>query len=210
VSILELLKTPPPKDVTRVLLLRHGEAEASLGTIIGNLGLSLSARGKEQMDRAKRLFSGVAFQAVYTSDMKRAVESCKIVLEGRSSVFPIQLSALQEQSFGAWQGSTWDQVRSKEPHAIETFFADPVDGRPPGGESMFEVRKRVISWWKPIAPKHKNQTILIVTSIAPIRSFLCEALDLSLARASRLSPGPGQLTILDAGPSFWVAHAMGA
>jgi broad specificity phosphatase PhoE len=210
VSIPELLKTPPPKDVTRVLLLRHGEAEAPLGTIIGNSSRPLSTRGKEQMERAKRIFSGIAFQAVYTSDMRRAVEACKIVLEGRSSALPIELPSLQEQNFGAWQGSTWDQVRSKEPQAIETFFADPVDGKPPGGESMFEVRKRVISWWKPLAPKHKNQTILIVTSIAPIRSFLCEALDLSLARASRLSPGPGQLTILDAGPSFWVAHAMGA
>jgi broad specificity phosphatase PhoE len=210
VSILELLKTPPPKDVTRILLLRHGEAEAPSGTVIGNAAIPLSSRGKEQMDRAKRLFSGVAFQAVYTSSIKRAVDSCKIVLEGRSSVMPVELSDLREQNFGAWQGSTWEQLRAKEPSAVEAFFADPVDGKPPQGESMSEVRRRVIAWWKTAAPKHKNQTILIVTSIAPIRSFLCEALDLSLARASRLSPGLGMLTILDAGPSFWVAHAMGA
>jgi broad specificity phosphatase PhoE len=210
VSIIELLKTPPPKDATRILLLRHGEADAPSGTIIGNSATPLSARGKEQMERAKRMLSGVAFQAVYTSDIKRAVESCRIVLEGRSSVMPIELAALQEQSFGAWQGSTWEQLRAKEQSTVETFFADPVDGKPPQGESMSEVKKRVIAWWKATSPKHKNQTILIVASIAPIRSFLCEALDLPLARAPRLSPGLGMLTILDAGPSFWVAHTMGA
>lgn len=216
-SIRELVKTAPSKDIVRLLLLRQGEGEAAPGALIGAADLALSARGREQIERAKRLLTPMpSLQAIYLADLKRAVDSCGLLFDGRGgsspalpTAPPVQVSALREQSFGAWQGKTWEALRASEGAAVEAFFADPAEGRPPGGESLSEVRRRVSAWWKTVSQKHRGGLVLIVTASAPIRSFLCEALELPLARASRFVPGAGTFTVIDVGPSFSLVHGVG-
>ena len=210
-SIRDLIKTAPSKDVLRLLLLRHGELDAAPGTLIGDSDLTFSPRGKEQMESARRALAGVGLHAFYTSDLRRGLDTARILLDGRSvPSVRTDIKALREQSFGAWQGRTLDALRAAEPAAVDAFLANPADAHPPGGESLATVRQRVMSWWRPLAPKHKGGTILVASSLAPIRSFLCEALELPLSRASRFVPGPGSFTVLDVGPSFWIVHSVGA
>lgn len=209
-SIRDILRTAPPKDVVRLALLRHGELEAPPGTVIGDVDLPLSARGKEQMEHAKRALTGVGLSAVYTSDLRRGKESCRLLLEGRSAP-PVysDVRALREQSFGAWQGRTWDALRAVDHAAVDAFFANPAEARPPSGESLAEVKQRVAAWWRTLCPQYRGKTVLAATSLGPIRSILSEALELPLTRVVRLVPGPGSFTLLDIGPSFWIVHAIG-
>jgi broad specificity phosphatase PhoE len=210
-SIRDLIKTAPSKDVVRLLLLRHGELDAAPGTVIGDTDLGFSPRGKEQMEIMRRLLVGVGLQAFYTSELRRGKETARLVLEGRSvSSVNTETKALREQSFGAWQGRTWDWLRASDPAAVESFLANPADARPPGGESLAEVRQRVLTWWKSLHSKHRGATVMVATSLSPIRSFLCEALDLPLSRASRFVPSPGSLTVLDVSASVWIVHSIGA
>jgi alpha-ribazole phosphatase len=210
-SIRELLKSPPPKDVIRLVLLRQGEADAAPGLIVGDADLALSQRGREQIETARRRLGQAPLTAVYAADLKRAAGSARLLVEGRAPApAVVEVAALREQHLGDWQGKTWDALRAASHQAVEAFFADQAERRAPGGESLSEVKRRVLAWWKTRAAQHRGGQVLAATALAPIRAFLSEALELPLSRAPRLTPGPGTLTVLDAGPSFWVVHAVGA
>src|SRR5262249_2138595 len=159
----------------------------------------LSARGREQIDHAKRRLPHIAFSALYAPDLKRAMDSCRIFFDGRTAPPMTSTRALREQHFGLWQGRTWEALRAEAPAQVESFFWDPGEGKPPGGESLGEVRRRVLGWWKSVMQRHRGSLILVVTSQAPIRALICEALELPLARGPRLIAGAATFTVLDAG-----------
>ena len=76
-----------------LILVRHGEAEHLTKGIVGGwTDLPLTDKGKRQIEltakRLKELF-GTRIEAMYTSDLKRAKDSAKIILEDFAIPFSI-------------------------------------------------------------------------------------------------------------------------
>ena len=50
---------------------------------------------------------------------------------------------LAELSYGEWEGFTWKEIEANHPNALSQWRADPHGFCPPGGETHFELRRRV-------------------------------------------------------------------
>lgn len=53
---------------------------------------------------------------------------------------------LQELDFGRWDGRPWWEIEEREGSALAAWMADWVVGRPPSGESLADLERRVRAW----------------------------------------------------------------
>ena len=78
----------------------------------------------------------------------------------------------REQSFGIWEGKRWDEVDGRE------YLEQWTTARPPGGESIGDVRARVAA-----ALQALGDDTLVVTHAGPIRCALAIRRDIGIDEA---------------------------
>ena len=118
---------------------RHGETTWNAEQRIQGQthDVPLSDRGREQAREAAGALASVPAGAIYSSDLRRAMETAAPIAEAlRLSV--IETPALRERHFGALQGQRYEDVR----HRFESAWRDP-ELRVDGGESWRDAYDRV-------------------------------------------------------------------
>lgn len=125
-----------------VALLRHGRtAWNAQGRLQGRADFPLSPAGEAQVDRW-RIPPGFEDADVVASPLLRAVATAQR-LAGRP---PRIVADLIEMDWGAWEGESFETLRGQHAQAFAAAEARGLDFRPPGGESLREVRQRLLSW----------------------------------------------------------------
>ncbi len=67
----------------KIYFIRHGESVANnMGIHSGWSQIPLTAKGEEDARRAGRVLAGLNFDKVFSSDLKRAMQTCEIALLG--------------------------------------------------------------------------------------------------------------------------------
>eukprot|EP00274_Cyanoptyche_gloeocystis_P003053 CAMPEP_0196651442 /NCGR_PEP_ID=MMETSP1086-20130531/394_1 /TAXON_ID=77921 /ORGANISM="Cyanoptyche gloeocystis , Strain SAG4.97" /LENGTH=235 /DNA_ID=CAMNT_0041981441 /DNA_START=120 /DNA_END=827 /DNA_ORIENTATION=+ len=88
--------------------LRHGQTDWNRADglrLQGHQDTELNDTGKLQADRAGDVLRTVHFLAVYSSPLKRALETARIVLDAGHGTLPLHTDdGLREQYFGPWEG----------------------------------------------------------------------------------------------------------
>lgn len=95
--------------MTRIVLIRHGQTEWNrLERFRGRADLSLNEVGLAQAEAtARRIAAAWPASAVYSSPLKRAMETAKIIAEALAlAVQP--LAGLMDIDYGEWQGLSPD------------------------------------------------------------------------------------------------------
>ncbi|MBI1291567.1 alpha-ribazole phosphatase [bacterium] len=170
-----------PADVTRIVLLRHGEVhpEDARG-LYGQMDVRLSERGIRQSDAAGAWLANQRFARVYTSDLRRAHYLGSSIAR-HQGLAPTVTPALRERNFGAWQALTWQEIQDRFPDEHRRYEANRFTMRVPGGAENFQdVRHRVIGFLHSILDRHRGQQIAITAHSGPNRLILAEALRLPL------------------------------
>src|ERR1051325_4233729 len=85
---------------------------------------------------------------------------------------------LAEQSFGEWQGLTYEELRQSRGGAFHRFWHAPAHERAPGGESFVDMMQRVARAIHRVLDAHRGRDIIAVAHGGTIRSALGLALDL--------------------------------
>ena len=75
---------------------------------------------------------------------------------------------LMELDFGLWEGKTWETIDRSE---SEKWMADFINNRPPEGETLQEMKSRVMGFWNEL-PLLPYQRIAIITHAGVIRLIL--------------------------------------
>ena len=87
----------------QVYIIRHGQSEANLsGTYSGWAHVSLTEKGFADAAHAGELLKDVVFDRVYSSDLKRAIQTCQTALPGAEI---IEDPLLREISTGILTGT---------------------------------------------------------------------------------------------------------
>ena len=91
-----------PMNTIRIYVVRHGETEENRQKIVqGHLDTSLNSEGERQSDLLAKALKDVPFDACYSSDLQRAVETAKRVLVHHSGVqLQTQLAVRERVSHG--------------------------------------------------------------------------------------------------------------
>ena len=147
--------------MTRVWLIRHGEpVEEARGRCYGALDFGLSEAGRSQMARLAGWFRDKPVAAVYTSPLQRARESAQIVF-GKAEV----VQDLGEIHFGEFEGMRYDEIASQYPDVYRQWMDCPAAVRFPRGETLAEMRQRVLGAFERICAGHAGQTHIGQTHI---------------------------------------------
>jgi len=168
-----------PANVTRLILLRHGEVHPDDARgLYGQADIRLSDRGMAQSNAAGAWLAGTRIHHVYTSDLKRAhFLGCAIARH--QGISPTVTPALRERFFGEWQCMGWEEIAARYPDEHARYTSNRFTMRVPGGaESMQDVQNRVLGFLRSILPRHRGQQIAITAHSGPNRMILLEALRL--------------------------------
>ena len=167
---------------TRFWWVRHAPVESG-GRIYGRSDMPCDCS-----DTA--VFSGLARQlprqAVWvTSDLSRSQETARAIiragLPGPAEVPGPDAPAiadLDEQSFGEWQGLTYEELRHSRGGDFHRFWHAPAEERAPGGESFIDVLERVARAIHRVLDANRGRDIIAVAHGGTIRAALGLALAL--------------------------------
>lgn len=175
------------EKLTRVFLVRHGETvDSNSRRYKGHIDIALSENGIEQVKRLSGYMSqNTDLNAVYCSDLSRAIRSAEIIAEP-FGLKPAIDTGLKERNFGAWEGMSFDEIKVQWPDAFNSWADNPVMFSPMEGESTLDVRDRVMKAFDEIVLKHKGEAIALVAHGGVNRVILCELLGIPLENIFRI------------------------
>jgi broad specificity phosphatase PhoE len=102
----------------------------------------LSDEGRSQARRLAARLRGERLDAIYASDLIRAVETASIVAEPHGLEVRRD-PRLREFDFGDWEGLTWDEIVATRPHLRERTLTAASLYAPDGGETFAAVCERL-------------------------------------------------------------------
>jgi probable phosphoglycerate mutase len=150
--------------VTTILLARHGETQWNLERRWqGWADPPLNDTGRAQAQALAEQLRDTPFDAVYTSDLRRAHETAEIVAAPHD-VPVIADQGLREIDVGSFSGLTHTEV-------MERFGGERTDG-----ETREQHAARVLAAVERIARVHLGERILLVTHGGTIRALHTHAL----------------------------------
>ncbi len=146
--------------MAELILLRHGQsvANAEMRFTRGpDEPLTEQGRG-EAHTAGERLKGRVEPVALYASPFSRAVETARIV-GAHFGLEPAIVDAFREQFFGDLQGLPYSELA----RVGDLGGAGRWQMRPPGGETLEEVARRVGPALDDIARRHLSQQVIVVS-----------------------------------------------
>jgi alpha-ribazole phosphatase/probable phosphoglycerate mutase len=182
---------------TKIYLIRHGEIhDGEERRYNGHKDVPLSERGIDQIMKLSEFLRDAGLQAVYTSDLSRALKSAEMIARVHDRE-PVIEKGLKEFSFGEWEGMTFSEIEDKYPDSFGAWAANPVKFSPVGGESTEGVRTRAIHAFEKIIGCHQGENIAIVSHGGVIRIILCELLGIPLENIFRIEQNFAALNIVE-------------
>jgi broad specificity phosphatase PhoE len=178
-------------------LVRHGETSWNqIGRLQGHQNTSLNERGRKQSEYLKRRLAGVRFEAAYASDLSRCIETLRIILDG--ALVPVTCSPLlREQTFGRWEGSSYQQIQTREPDLYDEMMNNYENFLPPGGESFKHVAHRVQCAAEQIRAKHTCGNVLVVGHGVSLIAMIMSLMEMALMSGWRMKLDSCSVTILE-------------
>jgi probable phosphoglycerate mutase len=151
--------------MTTLILARHGETDWNRdGRFQGHADPPLNDRGREQALELAELLADEPIEAVYSSDLRRAYETARIVAE-RKGLDVIVDPQLRERDVGHWSGLTAAEIEERFPDQIRLWR----EGAVAVGESRESLAARVVEAAHRIAAAHPDGLVLVVTHGGALR-----------------------------------------
>ncbi|WP_309062924.1 bifunctional RNase H/acid phosphatase [Streptomyces sp.] len=161
------------------VLLRHGETPLTPQKRFSGSGgsdPSLSDVGREQAEKAAAaLARRGTVQAVVSSPLARTRETAGIVAARLGLEVTVD-EGLRETDFGAWEGLTFAEVRERHPDDLNAWLSSPDAEPTGGGESFAATATRVAATRDKLVAAYAGRTVLLVSHVTPIKTFVRLAL----------------------------------
>jgi isoleucyl-tRNA synthetase len=166
-------------------LMRHGQSEHNVKDILSTRiedNHHLTEKGREAVAKAAKKLKKKKIDVIYASPFIRTKETAAIVAE--SIGYPVERiiydTRIGEVNAGVMNGKTSAEYR--------LFFKTPEEHFtkcPEGGETVENVRRRMIDFQLDIDARHKGQNILVISHDDPL--FFMSAGGLGLTRKQILA-----------------------
>ncbi|WP_326669024.1 bifunctional RNase H/acid phosphatase [Streptomyces canus] len=161
------------------VLLRHGETPLTPQKRFSGSGgtdPALSDIGREQAERAaEALAHRGTIQHILASPLTRTRQTAAAVAERLGIEVTVE-DGLIETDFGAWEGLTFGEVRERYPDDLTTWLSDPEAEPTGGGESFAATATRIAATRDKLVAAYAGRTVLLVTHVTPIKTFVRLAL----------------------------------
>ena len=148
---------------TSVIVVRHGETKWNVTRQLqGRKNSNLTENGIKQAVLTAEALKNKSFDFLYTSDLRRALETTEIINKYHQLEIHIDES-LAERNFGVIEGLKQDEMIEKYPEVFTRYMKREEEYQIPDGESLISFYNRVKKGLNAIANSHTGKRILIVT-----------------------------------------------
>ncbi|MFO0090482.1 MAG: 2,3-bisphosphoglycerate-dependent phosphoglycerate mutase [Armatimonadota bacterium] len=136
--------------MAKLALVRHGQSLWNLeNRFTGWVDVPLTALGEEAARRAGERLKGLHLDVAYTSGLRRAQDTLRLILESMGTDIPtIRDQALNERDYGDLAGLNKDDMREKYGEEQVRIWRRSYDVAPPGGESLKMTRERTVPFFE--------------------------------------------------------------
>lgn len=169
-------------SATRLIVVRHGETTYNIeGRFTGVSDAPLTELGKQQAERVGAYLARERIDAIVASDLQRARDTAQAI--ARYHNLPVlEDPDLREISMGDWEGLRFAEIREHNPEVARQVRADPSRYAPPNGETLEQLRLRIISALERWTALYPDGTVVWVSHGGTISVLLCHLMDLDLNR----------------------------
>lgn len=168
---------------TELIVVRHGETAWNAGgRIQGHRPVGLNARGRRQARAVAARLAGTAFDALYSSDLDRAMQTADAVA-GATGHEVIPDARLREWDLGVLAGLTAGEAESQYPDAYGIYRRRLPDAAIPEGESIRQRYARTTQALEAVARRHDGGCAVVVTHGGPLDDFYRRANGIPLEAA---------------------------
>lgn len=162
---------------TYIDVIRHGEPVGGRRYRGYSVDDPLTEKGWTQMRAA--VANNTPWQHIVSSPLKRCLEFSQELADN------LQISCstednLKEIGFGDWEGKTPEEILAEDSEALNHFYKDPVNNRPPGAEPLGTFSARVWDAYLSILENHKDEHVLVVAHAGVARAITANILKMSL------------------------------
>lgn len=149
--------------MTELLLIRHGETDWNVeGRYQGQSDVPLNDRGHAQAVKLAGELKDAQVDAIYSSDLARAQGTAEVLAEVANA--PLVLDPrLREIHQGLWEGMLFQDIQQKYAEAFELRKQDPLKVAPPEGETVGQLRSRVLAALRDILQAHPDGRVAVVS-----------------------------------------------
>lgn len=194
--------------MTPIYFIRHGQTDWNAeGRLQGQRDIDLNAEGVRQAEGVAARLARVAgpglpemdFAASPLTRTRRTMETLRRTLDLAPEAYRLD-PRLKEISFGAWEGSTWAEIRRRDHSSALGRDRDRWGYRPPGGtaESYAMLVERVTP-----AITGLTRPTVIVSHGGVARAILVILGHMSTRDAPRLGIRQGSVLVLDRAGWRW-------
>ena len=129
----------------KLILVRHGESELNMENIFfGHLDPKLTKKGEDQAQRTKKILSDIDYKKIYSSPLKRAVETAEIINIKKYDLNLVE--ELKELNFGILEGLTYEEILKKHPEAAVEWKENWQTYNYQTGESVEQLQERSVNF----------------------------------------------------------------
>lgn len=185
---------------TNIYFLRHGQTDYPLNRIYCDdiESPSLNHEGVYQAKAAAIALKSSGISHIYASPAQRTQMTAQ-EFSDVSGILINTLPAWVERRFGVWEGLYFDEIEKKDPEGYLNWKKDPVGYTPEGGETILDVQRRLSDSLAELIERHREETILIVTHVGPIRVCLCDSLSIPIDNYRQLRVDHAGISRVDYG-----------
>lgn len=189
-------------------IIRHGETELNRLGIVQGRGVDsdLNDTGRAQAAAFFNHYSGVPFDKIYTSELKRTHQTVRQFIE--LGLPWEQHAGLDELAWGLWEGQpNTEEARHAFREMVELWQGGNYEAKFEGGESPNDVSLRLQETLALIKSRTEEKRILICMHGRAMRLLLCLLLEKPLSEMGdfphqnttlyKMSYTDGQFTVID-------------
>lgn len=135
--------------MSECILVRHAQTDWNKRKVFrGRAEIELNRTGIRQAEKTSTLLADLPVEVIYTSPLKRALVTAQILIRPHPELKIKEASSLIDIDYGEWQGNLEDEVKNTQ--IYKDWLTSPERVKFPGGESLEDVKNRVIPLFKEI------------------------------------------------------------
>ncbi len=175
-----------------LLLVRHGQTDWNIERrVMGTKPVPLNVLGRSQARQMAKGLKNVPIHAIYTSPLRRALQTAQLILKGRDSVPLVEEEGLNEINYGDWVGRLFSDVPE-----LSTYFNKPTTVTIPNGEALADVQRRAIAAIDKMREKHTEQRVLGISHADVIKLILIHYLRMTIDDMQKFRIDNGSLSVI--------------
>ena len=180
-----------------IIFLRHAQAENNTKRILAGRteGVPLTKAGIEQAESIAKYLKPLDISAIYSSPIERASHTAEIIAKNNSLDYELD-DRITEIDMGKFTRMNYDDMFAKYGNIFLKFYENDPDIAEQEVETFPHVQGRILDIVNQVVEKHKNENIILVTHMDPIKSMLSTVMDLKPKALFELIIANASLTII--------------